>query len=370
MLACPNCSTRLNRQSLEHGVVYACPKCGGRSMGIGLLHKLNISANFMRDLWKGAMAPGARQVRDCPHCGRRMSEVQNKLDGGILVLDVCTACQSIWFDPKEHEALPQKTVKESQISDEGKILLGKFAAEEMGEEYREAEQGDPPEQAWQQAVTLLGLPVVESDDEISVRPYLIWGLALVCALTYFIFRSRLDTMILVWGFMPQLWSRHDGLTFITSFFLHANFLHLLFNIYFLLIFGDHLEGLLGRWRLMALILGSHIAGLVAQDMALPHSTMPLVGASAGIAGVLAYYAVSFPRAKVALIWGGFARGIYWIKLPVLMYLAVFIFGEMTSSFIHIGMPSNVANLAHLGGLMVGACAALWARVNRAPVQQR
>jgi membrane associated rhomboid family serine protease len=141
-------------------------------------------------------------------------------------------------------------------------------------------------------------------------------------------------------------------------------------MYFLLIFGDHLEGLLGRWRLLALILGSHVAGLVAQYMLMPHSTEPMVGASAGVAGIIAYYAVSFPRAKVSLIWGGFAQGIFWIKLPVFFYLAVFIFGEMTSSFMHIGMPSNVANLAHLGGLMIGICAAIWARTNRGMAPQR
>jgi membrane associated rhomboid family serine protease len=296
-----------------------------------------------------------------------MAEVTSNLPGGIPVLDLCTNCQSVWFDPKEDEMLPHKTrdKQESQLSDEGKMLLAKFAYEGMAEDRKAEQIGDPPDKLWQQAVTLLGLPAVEDDDDATtVRPYFIWGLAALCALVYFFIRRDPDTIRLVWGFIPEIWSRHSGATLITSFFLHAGLIHLAINIYFLLIFGDHLEGFLGRWRLAALVFGSHLAGLMTHYMFFPHSTEPLVGASAGIAGIIAYYAVSFPRARVSLMWGGLARGIYWIKIPVFLYLAVFIFGEMSSSFFRLGMPSNVANLAHLGGLIVGVCAALWARTNR------
>lgn len=365
MLACPNCSTRLARQRVERGVVYACPKCGGQAIGLGYLHKSDIPESFTRDLWKKAVLPDTRHIRECPHCGRPMAEVASGLSGGIPVLDLCTTCQSVWFDPKEAEMLPHKSnqKQESQLSDEGKMLLAKLASEGMAEDRKAEQMGDPPDALWQQAVTLLGLPAVENDEAATNRPYMIWGLAAIFALVYFFIRRDPDTIRLVWGFIPEIWSRHGGATLITSFFLHAGFIHLAINIYFLLIFGDHLEGLLGRWRLAALLFGSHLAGLLTYFMFFPHNTEPLVGASAGIAGIIAYYAVSFPRARVSLMWGGFARGIFWIKIPVFLYLAVFIFGEMTTSFIHLGM-SRQASLAHLGGMMVGVCAAIWSRTTR------
>lgn len=370
MLTCPNCSTRLSRQSLGHGVVYACPKCGGRSMGLGLLHRLDISNNFTRDLWKGAVAANARKVRECPHCGRFMSEVQSNLNGGVLVLDVCTACQSVWFDPKEHEALPPKPKNEGELSEAAKAALAEIELSEMHQAQKEDAESGPPEKTWQRNISMLGLPVLENADEIDTRPYMIWGLALICLLVNIILHSKLEVVTLVWGFIPELWYRHGGLTFITSFFLHAGYLHLAINLYFFLIFGDHLEGLLGKWKLLGLIFGSHLAGLFAHYMFLPHSTAPVVGASAGVAGLLAYFTISFPRARVALAWGFLNMVIRWTRMPVLFFMAFFVFSELTPSIFNTGMPGEKVSPAFMGGLMVGVCAALWARINRAPAMQR
>jgi membrane associated rhomboid family serine protease len=368
MLACPNCSTRLSRQSFGHGVVYACPKCGGRSMGLGLLHKMDISNNFMRDLWAKAVSPKTARLRDCPHCGQSMAEVVNDIGDKALTLDVCTSCQSVWFDPKEHELLPHKPkVPENQLSDAAKQALLEIELAEMRQTQKEEEESAPPEQLWQRAVSMLGLPVLENGDEIEVRPFMIWGLALTCLLVYIFIRKDVESAMMAWGFIPELWYRHGGLTYITSFFLHANILHLGINLYFLLIFGDHLEGLLGRWKLLMLIFGSHIAGLTVHYMIMPHSVMPLVGASAGVAGILAYFTVSFPRARIALAWGFFGRRLGWTRLPVLFFLMFFVISELTPSFMNTGMPSDKVSLAFMGGMAVGVCAAIWARINRVTV---
>jgi membrane associated rhomboid family serine protease/Zn-finger nucleic acid-binding protein len=365
MLACPNCATRLKRQSIDRGVIYACPSCGGRTMGLGLLHKVDVADDFMRELWKKAVAPGAAHLRQCPHCGRYMSEVRNEFCGQELVLDVCTLCQSVWFDPNEYKALPTKEMMpREELSPEARLAIAKAEIALMEDNRSKHDLGAPPDEPWQKAITFLGLPAVIDDNKITVRPYLIWGLALACVLIYTIFARRMGSVALSYGFIPEIWYRLAGVTMVTSFFLHGGLLHLGANIYFLLVFGDHLEGLLGRWRLLSLTFGSHLAGLMAHYMLFPHSMKPLIGASAGIAGILAYYAVSFPRAQVSLLWFGPFRGLYWIRLPVLLYLAVFIFGEIFTPIFSIGGPSNVAGMAHLGGLVVGICAAIWARTNR------
>jgi hypothetical protein len=64
-------------------------------MGLGLLHKINISDTFMRDLWAKAVSPGTPRLRACPHCGQNMAEVINDVGGKPLTLDVCTSCQSV-----------------------------------------------------------------------------------------------------------------------------------------------------------------------------------------------------------------------------------------------------------------------------------
>jgi membrane associated rhomboid family serine protease/Zn-finger nucleic acid-binding protein len=365
MLACPNCATRLKRQQIDRGVVYVCPSCGGHSMGLALLHKADIADDFMRDLWKKAVAAGAPHQRPCPHCGRYMSEVKSDFCGRELILDVCTLCQSVWFDPNEYKELPTREMMPAkELSPEAKLAIARAEMELRDDIQGKHDMGAPPDSPWQKAVTFLGLPAVIDDNEITVRPYLIWGLAAAFFLVYFIFARRMESVAMEFGFISELWYRFGGLTIVTSFFLHGGILHLGANIYFLLVFGDHLEGLLGRWWLLALIFGSHLTGLVAHYMLFPHSTNPLIGASAGIAGILAYYAVSFPRAQVSLLWFGPFRGLYWIRLPVFLYLAVFIFGEIFTPIFSIGGRSNMAGMAHLGGLAVGIGAAIWARTNR------
>ena len=247
---------------------------------MGLLRRGDISEVFMQGLWKKATAPGTPRIRVCPHCGRRMAEVRSDIGGKELALDVCTVCQSIWFDPKEHEVVPSKAaMPRKELSPEAKVAIARAEMELQEELEPHYDMGSPPDTPWQQAVTFLGLPAVIDEDKIAVRPYLIWGLALACILVYIIFGRRMETVAFGYGFMPELWYRKGGLTLLTSFFLHANFLHLGANIYFLLVFGDHLEGFLGRWRLVWLILGSHLAGIMAHYMIFPHGITPLIGAS-------------------------------------------------------------------------------------------
>ena len=81
----------------------------------------------------------------------------------------------------------------------------------------------------------------------------------------------------------------------TSFFIHGSLLHLVGNVYFLMVFGDNVENDIGRWRYAALLLAATLAGgflHIALDV---RPLIPCVGASGGIAGVLTYYALRFPR---------------------------------------------------------------------------
>src|SRR5581483_7467072 len=85
---------------------------------------------------------------------------------------------------------------------------------------------------------------------------------------------------------------------ITSMFLHAGWLHIAGNMLFLLIFGDNVEDRFGHIRFVLFYLLCGVAGVAAQTLADPNSTLPMLGASGAIAGVLAAYLVFFPRARV------------------------------------------------------------------------
>ena len=133
----------------------------------------------------------------------------------------------------------------------------------------------------------------------------------------------------------------------TYMFLHGGLLHLLGNMLFLWIFGDNVEGYLGRMRFLKFYLLCGVLAALAQVVAQPGSSVPMVGASGAIAGVLGAYLVLFPNAKVhtlVLIWV--------IKAPAWLFLGIWIGSQVLYSIYSTG--AGVAWYAHIGGFIAGA----------------
>jgi membrane associated rhomboid family serine protease len=159
---------------------------------------------------------------------------------------------------------------------------------------------------------------------------------------------NLDPIIQKWGLIPQQFSRHFGLTFISSFFLHGGIFHLVGNLYFLLIFGDNAEDTLGKKYYLFLIALSALAGDLAHILADPNATSPVIGASGGISGILTYYCLIYPRAKVGiLVW------FRWFRIPVGLMLFLWFSGQIVGALRQISGFSNISSMAHLGGAVVG-----------------
>jgi membrane associated rhomboid family serine protease len=145
---------------------------------------------------------------------------------------------------------------------------------------------------------------------------------------------------------------------LTSMFWHGGFLHLAGNMLYLWIFGAAVEDRLGhtRYLLFYLIAGS-IAGL-AQVALMPDSTLPTVGASGAIAGVLGAYLVSFPRARVVAFVPIFI--LPWIvEIPAVVYLIFWFALQLLSGLSELhqasaGGGAGVAWWAHAGGFIAGA----------------
>ena len=99
-------------------------------------------------------------------------------------------------------------------------------------------------------------------------------------------------------------------------FLHGGWFHLISNMWFLYIFGDNVEARMGGMRYLIFYLLSGVAAVVLQTYLLPESSVPMIGASGAIAGVLGAYLISFPRSRIgrALKW---ARRNHRVVTPVL-----------------------------------------------------
>ena len=170
---------------------------------------------------------------------------------------------------------------------------------------------------------------------------------------------NLEAAIEGFGLVPaQLW-RHGGVTFITSFFLHAGLLHLIGNVYFLLVFGDNVEDDLGRWRFVLLLAAADLFGNLLHVAGNPHSMTPCVGASGGISGVIAYYALRFPRARLGIMFGYWFY-FRWVHFPAYVGLLFWFVLQFLLAFEQKLGIGNVAAFAHLGGAAVGVAAwLLW-----------
>jgi membrane associated rhomboid family serine protease len=144
------------------------------------------------------------------------------------------------------------------------------------------------------------------------------------------------------------------LPFFTSMFLHASWIHVLGNMWFLFIFGDNIEDYLGHFKYLIFYLISGLLAMATQVAIYPTSNVPTVGASGAIAGVLGAYFILYPRARV-LTWF-FVFVVYipaWVMLGYWFVLQFFA-GAAALSIRHPGHDvGGVAVWAHVGGFIAG-----------------
>jgi len=146
------------------------------------------------------------------------------------------------------------------------------------------------------------------------------------------------------------------LTIFTSMFLHGSWMHLLGNMLYLWIFGDNIEVLLGRAKYILFYLACGVAAMLAHVLSNPASTVPALGASGAIAGVLGAYAVKYPGAGVytLVFFFPFAR---MVVLPAVILLGFwFVFQLMLAAFSLVpgAGGAGIAFFAHVGGFVAGA----------------
>ncbi len=148
-------------------------------------------------------------------------------------------------------------------------------------------------------------------------------------------------------------SSPNWVTTLTSMFMHGGWLHLIGNMWFLYIFGDNVEDTMGHMRFAVFYLLCGFAAVAAQMVAHPSSTLPMVGASGAIGGVMGAYAVLFPRAPVhMLVFFGFF--ITRIAVPAFFMLGYWFLIQFLSGMGSIGSSGGgVAFWAHTGGFLAG-----------------
>lgn len=202
------------------------------------------------------------------------------------------------------------------------------------------------------------IPIYDDNPALG-KPLLVITIIAVCIIIWF-WQSGLsyqdnNAVIVNFGLTPKVFLSGPLLSFFTLFtsmFMHGGFMHLAGNMLYLWIFGDNIEGALGHFRFILFYFLCGIAAAFTQILSAPDSTIPMIGASGAVSGVLGAYLIFYPRARIRTF---VFLGIFitFLRLPAVLLLGFWILGQVISAFISNPGSPGVAWFAHLGGFFMG-----------------
>ena len=362
---CPSCQLPLTEVRTSNGIFWSCEKCGGRAIGVELLRR-TFTPESINPLWLHALRGEGQTGRNCPACRNPMTEVKLSDDAEIKV-DVCRLCHFVWFDATEVENLVPRSVPppKPELPQKAREAIALAKVQELAEQARGTDfDSSPPDEWWKEIAAFLGMPI-EFDAVPQARtPWATWTLcAAIIVASIFAF-TRLHEIVSQFGLVPAQATRLHGLTFITAFFLHAGPIHLIGNMYFLFVFGDDVENFLRPFRYFVLIALAAFIGDLMHIAIDPNSQIPSIGASGGIAGVITFYALKFPHARLGFLFRWGFVWFRWIRLPAWFVFILWILFQLIGAWEQKAGISSVSSFAHLGGAAVGLVAwLLWRKKN-------
>jgi membrane associated rhomboid family serine protease len=194
-------------------------------------------------------------------------------------------------------------------------------------------------------------------------PIVNWLIIALNVLFFFMLISlgpRAELWMTALGLVPARLLRYPGLfefaTIFTSMFLHGGWAHLFSNMLALYIFGDNVEDRLGSGRYLLFYLLCGFAAAVVHVFLNPNSTIPTVGASGAISGVLAAYFIFFPSARVITLVPLFFLP-WFVEIPAVFYLGFWFVSQLFNGLLTVVSGAQalggVAWWAHVGGFVAG-----------------
>ncbi len=180
-----------------------------------------------------------------------------------------------------------------------------------------------------------------------------------------------ERVIQTFGFIPARLMHPEAfhyapwevaLTLASSLFLHGGFVHLAGNMIYLWVFGGAIEDVMGRFRYVLFYVACGAVGSLTHTVLFPASTIPSVGASGSIAGILGAFLVLRPHARIITL---FPLVVYWAmaEIPAIVFLPVWFGMQFFNGFLSLEAARRVQEVAgiawwaHVGGFVFGAMVA-------------
>jgi len=218
----------------------------------------------------------------------------------------------------------------------------------------------------------LPLNAIDTGDDTQIFPWANIGIIVACFLVFFYELSlgagALNKFFLDFSLVPCEYTNHCAayagtphpfwLTLFSSMFMHAGWAHILGNMLFLFVFGNHVNRSMGHWRYLAFYFLCGLGASVLEIATAINSNVPGLGASGAIAGVLAGFLVLYPTARIGSL---VPIGILYfpLRIPawvfiVFWFLYQLVNGVMALNSTAASAAGGVAYWAHVGGFITGA----------------
>jgi rhomboid family protein len=198
------------------------------------------------------------------------------------------------------------------------------------------------------------IPLGDDNSERKTTPIVTYLFILFNILVFFLELNRGESFIEQWAFVPSRFVADPAAnisTLFSSMFMHAGWGHIIGNMLYLWIFGDNVEDSFGRIKYILFYLVCGIAATFSQLLFSSGSSIPNLGASGAIAGVLGAYIVLFPQAKVQVMVGQMIT-----QMSALVVIGFWFLLQFLSGFASLSSTTEtggVAYMAHIGGFVAG-----------------
>jgi membrane associated rhomboid family serine protease len=208
---------------------------------------------------------------------------------------------------------------------------------------------------------------ISDDNPVRLTPFVTWALILACVFVYgweiSLGGRGMDSALNVLGFTPGTLLRSQSApselmgvppvaTIFIAMFLHGSILHLAGNMLYLWIFGNNIEDAMGHLRFILFYFISGVAAAMTMAFMDPASSVPMIGASGAISGVLGAYMLLYPRARVTVI---LPLGIifYPFRIAAVWVVGLWFLTQLVTAALTNPNQPGVAWWAHVGGFLAG-----------------
>lgn len=366
-MKCLSCSSKLKEVKFKNALIDICPECKGIWFDSGefvdfvktLTESEEISPQTPR-LFEKDTAQTVDTIKEkervCPKCGKKLEKFNYAYDSNVF-LDKCPSCEGLWADGGEVKEVARYLKEDPRIKVIGEAFIERDRTLEDLAELSESLMKPVSRLMYPFVLFMPFMPKIIipfSDDNPRQRiPTITISIIILCTLIFIgqaFFVRDPSTFYQRFGFIP---ARFLSIGLISSMFLHGGLLHLIGNMFFLWLFGDNVEDRFSRVGFLVFYICCGISASILHSILNWDLSIPAIGASGAISGIIGAYLIFYPTAKIKLF--VICRILH---TPAFLYLGTWFLFQLIYGFIFKSTGvSSIAWFAHIGGFAFGGLVA-------------